>query len=641
MFHNLLTRGLAAGGLVAVLAAIGASGSSQNAMSAGAEVGSIRVSLLNRPIGRETYTLTPRSVGAVLEADLDLLERGSPLQVHSRVETGADLAPTHFRSTGKTYRFVNVDVDLDVAALNLAGPVFPAMGYAPLSGRALLIRHWEAIGRPARVGVVPGDPTRAATIERRGTDTVRVGDRDVRLTRYTVNGIVWGRETVWLDEAGRFAALLTRIHILPLESIREDLADQLPVLQASAVQDQMEDLARLARETTPVASGDFAIVGARLIDGSGDAPVEDAVVIVREGRIAAAGPRAAVSVPRGLRTIDARGKTIAPGLWDMHAHASQIEWAPAYLAAGVTSVRDMGGNTKFLTSMRDAIATGRAVGPRMFLAGLIDGEAPGAMGDVAAATPEQGRAIVDAYKAAGFVQIKLYSLLQPDVIGAITARAHELGLSVTGHVPNAVTLARAIELGMDQVAHLPLRGDPASSATRDVIAMLAARHIVIDPTLPWNELLGRPTTTEIESFEPGFMRAPPALILAYRSVRNPGDQARADASRRASGAMVKALFDAGVPIVAGTDGAVPGVSLLRALELYVEAGLTPMQALQTATVVPARALGLEAELGTVAPGRRADLIVLDADPLADISNIRRLHWVVSAGRMYVPSAFEQ
>jgi imidazolonepropionase-like amidohydrolase len=207
-------------------------------------------------------------------------------------------------------------------------------------------------------------------------------------------------------------------------------------------------------------------------------------------------------------------------------------------------------------------------------------------------------------------------------------------LSVTGHVPQSATLAQAIELGMDQVVHLWLDGDPSSAANRDAIAMLAAKHIVVEPTLPWNELFGRAPTTPIESFEPEFSNAPPAMILSYRSVRNATDEAGATAERRSNGAKVKAMFDAGVPIVAGTDGAVPGVSLLRALELYVAAGLTPMQAIQTATSVAARSLGLEDDVGTIAPGRRADLIVLDADPLANISNIRKLHWVVAAGRVF-------
>jgi imidazolonepropionase-like amidohydrolase len=215
----------------------------------------------------------------------------------------------------------------------------------------------------------------------------------------------------------------------------------------------------------------------------------------------------------------------------------------------------------------------------VLLAGLVDGDASGAFGAVVASTPEQGRTIVERYKAAGFNQMKLYSLLQPDVVSAITARAHELGMTVTGHVPTSLGLTRAVEAGMDHVAHLPINGDPQSPQTRAVIDLLAKRKTVIDPTLPWNELLGHAPETTLESFEPGFAHAPPALLANYRSVKNETDAATAKRRVRDSEIMVKALFDAGVPIVAGTDGALPGYSLLRSIEMYVDAGMTPMQAI--------------------------------------------------------------
>jgi imidazolonepropionase-like amidohydrolase len=268
---------------------------------------------------------------------------------------------------------------------------------------------------------------------------------------------------------------------------------------------------------------------------------------------------------------------------------------------------------------------------------LVDGDAPAGFGATVAATPDLGRAVVDRYKAAGFNQIKLYSLLQPDVVAAINTRAHELGMSVTGHVPTALSLTRAVEAGMDHVAHLPISGDPQSPQTRAIITLLARHKTVIDPTLPWNELLGHAPETSLESFEPGFAHAPPALLANYRSVKNDTDAAAAKRRVRESGAMVKALFDAGVPIVAGTDGALPGYSLLRSLELYVEAGLTPMQAIESATRVPAESMGLGRETGTIEIGKRADLIVLNADPLANISNIRTLRFVIANGRVLDPA----
>jgi imidazolonepropionase-like amidohydrolase len=612
------------------------------------ESGTLLVSLIDRPVGREVYSIRQEGDGIVFTGDLDLTERGGRLQISSSLRVGADLTPTEFSVKGKSYRFVNVDAAVKVAGgmatvTNLGETktfeaprrFFTAQSYAPLSARALLVRYWERHGRPATIPVLPGPGDVRITL--RGTDPVVIAGRPVMLRRFDVDGIVWGRETVWLDDEDQLAAIVSRIHILPLEAVREDLKAAIPVLQSWSNADRVADLAQYRKDIPPLADGAFAIAGARLIDGTGRPPVDDAVVIVRDGRIVSAGPRAAARIPAGMRVLDVPGATVAPGLWDMHAHAAQIEWLPAYLAAGVTTVRDMGGEQPYLMAIRDAVASAKGLGPRMLLAGLVDGDAPGGFGNVDAATPDQGRAVVDRYRKAGFDQMKLYSLLQPDVVSAITARAHELGMTVTGHVPTALGLTRAVDAGMDQVAHLPINGDPQSPQNRATIEMLAKKKIVFDPTLPWNELLGHAPETTLDSFEPGFAHAPPALLANYRSVKNDTDAAAAKRRVRESETMVKALFDAGVPIVAGTDGALPGYSLLRSIEMYVEAGMTPMQAIESATRVPAESMGLARDTGTIEPGKRADLIVLNADPLAQISNIRKLRWVVANGRVLEPA----
>ena len=185
-------------------------------------------------------------------------------------------------------------------------------------------------------------------------------------------------------------------------------------------------------------------------------------------------------VPAGVKSIDARGKTIIPGLWDMHAHVALPEWGPQYLGVGVTTVRDMGGEKSFLIALREAFRSGRVLGPRLLLAGLVDGSGPGAFGTVYADTPEQGRSVVDAYHAAGFQQMKLYTLITPEVAGSIIRRAHELGMTVTGHVPRAMTLESMVDSGADNVAHLPVRGDASTDAVKQQIQMLAAKHVVID-----------------------------------------------------------------------------------------------------------------------------------------------------------------
>jgi imidazolonepropionase-like amidohydrolase len=230
--------------------------------------------------------------------------------------------------------------------------------------------------------------------------------------------------------------------------------------------------------------------------------------------------------------------------------------------------------------------------------------------------------------------MKLFTLINPDVAGAIIRRAHELRMTVTGHVPRAMTLASLADSGVDNVAHLPVRGDTASDAVKQQIKMLADKHVVVDPTASWNELLGHAKETVLTSFQPGFSEASWPLRASYGSVRNAGDSASATRATQAQLSVIKALHDAGVTIVAGTDYGLPGFSLLRELELYVQAGFSPLEAIRSATAVPAQVMGLAGESGTIEVGKRADLVVLDGDPLLDIHNIRTGRWVVARGRMF-------
>jgi imidazolonepropionase-like amidohydrolase len=344
-----------------------------------------------------------------------------------------------------------------------------------------------------------------------------------------------------------------------------------------------------------------------------------------------------VSVPAGATTVNAAGKTLIPGLWDMHSHFEQVEWGPIYLASGVTTVRDVGNELEFITSVRDAVKSGRGIGPRMLLAGIVDGNGPNAMGAIRAATADEGREVVRRYHDAGFDQIKIYSSISIDVLRAITAEAHRLGMSVTGHVPDGINTLRAIDAGMDQINHAEYIANVASPDASRVIAAMKQHHTVLDPTLALYELLARPFNRPIESFEPGFTHVARELRTPLSGFGSPVDAAPFRQRRFERELMlVGELHRAGIPVVAGTDQSVPGFSLHREIELYVKAGFTPLAALQSATIVPARAMKKEGDSGSLEVGKRGDIVILDANPLDDIANTRKIFRVVTNGRVFEP-----
>jgi imidazolonepropionase-like amidohydrolase len=450
-----------------------------------------------------------------------------------------------------------------------------------------------------------------------------------------------------MNAQGQLAALMTFAGGLPFEAVRGEYEPALNELFHAGVAQEMRDLAAIERQVPPERTGTFAIVGATLVDGTGRPPMLNSVVIVRDGRIMAAGRRREVQIPGGMAIVNARGQTLLPGLWEMHTHFSGVEFGPALLAAGITTARDCGGEFEFLTTERDEIEQRHGLGPRLLLAGLVDASGITGFGAVTADTPDEARTVVDKYKAAGFLQIKLYTYLKPAVIGALSSEAHRLGMSVTGHVPNSVSTYEGVEAGMDQINHLnyvsrlmrapgatgPI--DFSSPEVKKAIQFLLEHHTVVDPTASWGEMAGHSKDMDVTTFEPGILKAPYTLSTKYIAMGVPAtDSTRVHARLTENLLVIGTLHKAGVPIVAGSDTGLVGYGLDREIELYVQAGMTPMAAIQSATVVAARAMKLDGDSGTIEAGKRADMILVNGNPVENISDIRKVSKVVTNGWMY-------
>jgi len=616
---------------------------------------------------RDTYVALPDG-GTEAKAVFSYRDRGATVPLAAVYDFSPGGALVRYAAWGQTARNAAIDDRVDARdggfevsrrgtvpkSVHPVGVAVAVSGYAPMLGQDVMLRAWVQHGRPATMTMLPEGEV---AIDSRGQETYDGESGKVTLEHLAVRGLVWGREDAWLDDNGQLAAVVTRdAEGDPHEAAREGFDRILPQLTAAAARDGVAWLATAAKAAERGAPGVQAFVGGDLIDGTGRPAVHDAVVLVDGDRIVAAGPRASVAVPPGASVVDVTGKSIIPGLWDMHAHLEQVELGVVYLAAGVTTVRDMGNILDFITGVREAIDAGKGIGPRVLVEGIVDGSGNSTIGTVLITRREDIAPTLDRLKRAGCAQVKIYSSIDPSLVQPIVAYAHAHGMGAVGHVPNGMSSQQAIDAGYDSISHVRYLFDAVlpASATKGLsrearlermaavdltsppmakeLAALAAHHVVIDDTLALFEL-GLHTAEENARREPGIATLPRELRSSLGGVPPPL-AAKADAAFAKHLALVAALHKRGIPLVAGTDIGVPGHTLHRELELYVKAGLSPMEAIQAATLVPARFMHLDRELGTVEPGKRADFVVLDGDPLADVSNVRKTSLVVARGRAY-------
>lgn len=625
-----------------------------------------------KAIGQETYSIAPSGDTATLTSHFLFTDRGSKVPLETTfVVHAADGLPVSYSAKGQSSRMSGMDDALTVKDGSIsitrsgktetaspAGAWFITDGYSPVAMQEQMMRWWLAHGKPAQFTVYPSGAT--VHIEPAGALTANGTTGSVAAHGYSIGGLIWGQESLWMDDAQNLVALVsTDAEFDHFEAVREPYESSLGSFIASAVESNLAALAKLSSSARIAPARKLAITGATLEDSTGAAAIPDSVILIEDGRIKAVGTRAQVKIPKGATILDATGKFAIPGLWDMHAHYEQVEWGPIYLAAGVTSVRDVGNEFDFIRALHEQLDRKKdpAIGPHIEFAGIIDGVGPISLGAVIADTPAQATELVAKYKAAGARQIKIYSSVKPAVVQAICTAAHARGMTVTGHIPEGMTAVEGVNDGMDQINHIqyeiPYFAHPVLGAdgkpdrtkppvleldgpkAKELIGVLQAHHTVLDPTMVVFESFMN--TVPLDQLEPGVDHLPAQLHEALDSPPPPADKVALTTARwQAYTATLRALHAAQIPIVAGTDQSIPGYSLHREMEIYVEAGFTPLEALQAATIVPARALGVEAESGSLAEGKRGDVLLLDADPLADIHNTRKVWRTVAAGAVYTP-----
>jgi imidazolonepropionase-like amidohydrolase len=602
-------------------------------------------------MGRESMNLR----GQVFELDSSGTAGpdGLPSAITIRGVTPQGDAAETFTTSGGTAAWKS---PVDAGTAKYSAPAFYVSQGGPIDTTAWFLE--ALLARPDRsLDLLPGGNARAA----------RLADLDVgtgagrqTITLWSVTGIGTSPVPIWADTRNKFFGLTVGLAWLP-----DAYAGEQKNIEAAQAKAMAAQAPGLVNALVTVPAGPVAFTGVRLFDADAPRFSTDQTVVVDKGAIIAVGARASVAVPAGAQVIDGRGKTLIPGLWDCHMHVGDDFTGLQELSMGVTSVRDPGNDDVRTIDRRTRAAAGALLSPHVYPSSLIDGKGPYTAQVANVATSEaEAIALVDKAKANGFIGIKFYGTFNPAWLPASIREAHKLGLHVHGHIPAGIRPVDAITAGYDELTHInwvmmqamPDSVIPASNgimrfegpgryakdvnlegpAIKAIVGAMASKHIYSDPTMVAFESLYVPENGDLSpSYAPFVGTLPPTTERGFRTggFAVPKDLTRAD--YRASWAKMVELLgrmhQAGVPIVAGTDGA--GIEIVHELEIYVQAGLSPAEALAAATIVPARLVGRDAKTGSVKVGKTADLALVDGDPSTRIGDLRQTRVVMLDGKL--------
>jgi Amidohydrolase family len=632
-----------------------------------------KILIMGNPSGSQTVTQASDSTQA--EYSFNDRGRGNHVTASWKLDTAG--VPTEYSGSGNDYMKAPISESFHLSGgkaswqnrtehgeLAVAGESFYVPNNAPPEFTGVLAR--ALLKAPQhKLPLLPGGEARLTSA---GSVAVKGADgATVELQLYLVSGLDFSPTPIWLDREGHTAALLSG-WMAVLDSTYSASQDALVKAQSTAAD---ADTAALARKLTRVPAHDVVIRGARLFDPR-DLSVTPAMsVLIRKGHIVRVANDADLKPAVDAQVINASGRFLMPGLWDNHQHFGDNDGA-LDLANGVTSARDMANNTDEFLARVARFDDGSELGPHVFKAGIIDGTGPLA-GPTKMRVDSAAEALqdVDWYADHGYGQIKIYSSVKPALVPIIADEAHARGLRVSGHVPAFMTAQQFVAGGADEIQHLNFivlnflfdtvkdtRGTARFSAVAEhagqlgpdnpqvqqFIAYLKVHHTVLDPTMSIFEgmFCGDPAavTPGLEQIAP---RLPPQVrrgLLSEALVPPQGQEAVYRDAFPAMLKLLKGLYDAGITIIPGTD-ALSGYTLLHELELYERAGIPAPQVLRMATLTSAQVIGVERERGVIAPGKLADLILIDGDPSVRISDLHRVTLVMKEGHVFDPQQIEK
>lgn len=503
-------------------------------------------------------------------------------------------------------------------------------------------------------------PAGHAAIETGGTTTVSANGRKRNVLLYSLSGLDFLPAFVWLDEDQTYFASVGSWGSTILEGWEATVPELLKIQDAFL----NLRLMAVAKQLSHKPSGKLVFEHVNVFDAENTRVLSDHTVVISGTRIEEVGPAQQIKIPQGSQIINGKGKTLLPGLWDMHAHLTDIDGI-LNLAAGVTSVRDCANDIDKLTVLRQNFDSGTLLGPRITRVGFMDGKGPYAgPTKVLVDTPEEARAAVNRYVDLDYDQIKIYSSIKPELAPVIIQEAHKHGLRVSGHIPAFMTADQAVRTGIDEIHHAnflflnflfdiakdtrtPLRFtavaehgaklDLKSDKVQAFLELLKQRKVVLDPTVNIFESLftdrrGEPAAALQSAIDRFPLQVQRQAYLGGLPVPEGMDQRYRD-SFGSMLRMIKAAYDRGITIVAGTD-ALAGFALQREFELYVKAGIPAPTVLCMATLGAAKVMKRDHEVGSIGAGKFADVILVKGNPANAIGDLRNVETIVKNGVMY-------
>lgn len=617
--------------------------------------------------GRTSGTIDTTTTGDTVKIAVAIVQNGRGPKINTTIRLAPDGTIASLSATGTHEMGTKVDESFsregqgatwkseeESGEREIEGSAF----YIPLSDiygiNGMLVRAALKIG--GTIALLPAGEARVTKVAEVAL-TANGATRTVH--GYSITGIDLTPVITWMNPNGTWFGSASEWSSVVPEGWESSVA---PLVEKRKQIQKDEDAKLAAAVAQKPPSAGLAYTHARVLDvGKGKWLVDQTVVVVGD-KITAVGPRAAI--PKGAEVVDLAGRAIVPGMIDMHAHLGGAD-PVLNIASGVTTIRDVGNDPDKLDDYKQRFAEGTAVGPHLVRFGFIEGRGEkAAASKVTAMNADEAKAAVEFFAKRGYEGIKIYNSIPPDLVPTLAKLAHDKGMKVIGHVPAFMLARDAVHAGYDGIEHVnmlflnffatketdtrdttrfKLVGDKAASfdlagkPALELFALLRSKKTVIDPTLSaFEDLFAGAPGKITPGLEATVARFP---IQVQRGFLQNGLPATGElrttylASWDKLLAMTKAMHDAKIQVVLGTDH-IAGLMFHHEMALFARAGFSNAAILRLATIDAARVLGLDKQIGSIAAGKRADLFVVDGDPLADISQIGAVVSTMRAGVVF-------